>query len=167
MLRCSTYRQMASEGMPVTAFSMSLRACNHRRRRTGGVLVLSLWLKVFILAIGLAQPAQAASSDSTSAEQDLLAALHVICTSGGVKVLSDRDGDASDLPSDTSAAKSGLLDCARCCCGPATAARLDFGSWTLVTAYFGDALPISDSVVPTGSVHGQANPRAPPHLILT
>lgn len=134
-----------------------------RRRATGVVLVASLWLKVLVLAIGLTQPAQAAEASAPSPEQDLLAALHVICTSGGVKVLGapGDDGQTKD-----GAAKSGLLDCARCCCTPNLAVPMALGTCLVVSVTFIAAPPAPQMGHPAGLAQSPTNPRAPPLSIL-
>jgi hypothetical protein len=159
-----THSGLTHSGLTYSGLTHSrLRARSRNRRRwTGGVLVASLWFKAFVLAVGLAQPAQAAPEGAASAEQDLLAALHVICTSGGAKVLGASDAGDADTPVNSSAAKSGLLDCARCCCSPAYATPLALCSGYLVTAAFGVFLPETGSTVLAQTAHSPANPRAPP-----
>ncbi|MEP0340226.1 MAG: hypothetical protein ABJ388_05005 [Alphaproteobacteria bacterium] len=131
----------------------------HRRRVTGAVLLVGLWLKVFVIALGLAQTAQAAAGNDVSPEQDLLAALHVICTSGGVKVLGapTDDGQTSD-----DAAKSGLLDCARCCCTPNLAVPMVPSTCLAVSITFITAPLTAQMVHPGGLSQTPVNPRAPP-----
>ena len=149
-------------GLPVTAL-VAKSGIGKRRRATGVVLLASLWLKVLVLAIGLTQPAQAAEAASPSPEQDLLAALHVICTSGGVKVLGTpaEDGQTKD-----GAAKSGLLDCARCCCTPNVALPMALGACLAVSITFIVAPPAPQMVHPAALSQTPVNPRAPPLSIL-
>lgn len=145
-------------GLPVTAL-VTKSGIGKRRRATGVVLIASLWLKVLVLAIGLTQPAQAAEASAPSPEQDLLAALHVICTSGGVKVLGapTDDGQTSD-----DAAKSGLLDCARCCCTPNLAVPMVPGTCLAVSITFITAPLTAQMVHPGGLSQTPVNSRAPP-----
>lgn len=137
----------------------------NRRRWTSGVLVASLWVKVFVLAVGLAQPVQAALSDGASAERDLLAALHVICTPGGVKVIEGAAGDAA-APPETPPSAFGFLDCTRCCCGPATAASLALGPCLLAPVVFGAYPPEPRSVGGGEIPDNPGHPRGPPISIL-
>ncbi|MEQ8228445.1 MAG: hypothetical protein RIA64_10200 [Rhodospirillales bacterium] len=134
---------------------------HNRRRWTSGVLVASLWLKALVLAVGLAQPAPAVASDGASAERDLLAALHVICTPGGIKVIEGADGDGTAAP-ETPPPAFGFLDCTRCCCGPATAASLALGSCLLAPVVFGAFPPEPRSVAGGQISDNPAHPRAPP-----
>lgn len=134
------------------------------RRWTSGVLVASLLLKALVLAVALAQPAPAAS-DVVSAERDLLAALHVICTPGGIKVMEGADGDGTAAP-ETPPPAFGFLDCTRCCCGPATAASLALGSCLLAPVVFGAFPPEPRSVAGGQISDNPAHPRAPPDSIL-
>lgn len=134
-----------------------------RRRATGVMLLASLWLKVLVLSVGLTQPAQAADPAAQSPEQDLLAALHVICTPGGAKVLGV---PADDGQTNDGAAKSGLLDCARCCCTPTFTVSMAFGACLAGSIAFIATPPAPQMVHPGGLSQTPTNPRAPPLSIL-
>mgnify|MGYP003671997698 FL=1 len=130
-----------------------------RRRATGAVLLVGLWLKVFVIALGLAQTAQAAAGNDVSPEQDLLAALHVICTSGGVKVLQSFDGDGGD---DRQTAGMDLLDCARCCCTPVHGVGVAQHECLVRAAAPAAVLPAPPSLAAGQGIDMPGNPRAPP-----
>lgn len=141
------------------------RMTKRRRRATGVALVASLWLKALVLAVGLAQPVQAAGADTApSAEQDLLAALHVICTSSGTQVLDPTTG-ATDTEH-PSTAKSGLLDCARCCCAPTHHAPDCLASRLVSPPHVERLAAIPQPVLPGEHQETPGNPRAPPHSVL-
>ena len=141
------------------------RMTKRRRRATGVALVASLWLKALVLAVGLAQPVQAAGVDTApSAEQDLLAALHVICTSSGAQVLDPANGaDDTEHPS---TAKSGLLDCARCCCAPTHSTPDCSASRFVSPPLVGVPVAIPQPVLPGEHQDAPGNPRAPPFSVL-
>ncbi|HBC09014.1 MAG TPA: hypothetical protein DC046_15750 [Rhodospirillaceae bacterium] len=146
----------------VTAAADTLRPRNHHRA-TGAVLLAGLWLKVFVVALGLAQPTRAADDGANQAEQDLLAALHVICTAGGVKVFgsSEDDGDSDSTP-----AVMDLLDCARCCCTPVHGMALAQDVGLVQGPALATVLPPARSLIVGQVSDNPGNPRAPPALVL-
>ena len=138
-----------------TTFGSRIR----RRRAWGAALLAALWLKVFVIALGLAQPAQAARDGAGSPERDLLAALHVICSSGGIKVVGSSDGDGGGIPK---SAGMDLLDCARCCCTPVHGAPQMQGDCTVQVAAHMAVLPTPAPLITGQVVEHAAHPRAPP-----
>lgn len=134
-----------------------------RRRATGALLLAGLWLKVFVIALGLAQPAQAARDGAGSPERDLLAALHVICTSGGVKVLGSSGGDGGGIPK---SAGMDLLDCTRCCCTPVHGVPFVQGVGPVHAAAHAAVLPAPGSLIAGQAVDRATHPRAPPVQVL-
>lgn len=143
----------------MTADTNTFTSHKRRRRATGALLLAGLWLKVFVIALGLAQPAQAAHDGVGSPERDLLAALHVICSSGGIKVIGSSDGDGGGIPKSVG---MDLLDCARCCCTPVHGAPLIQGDCTVQAAAHAVLLPAPASLISGQVVERAAHPRAPP-----
>lgn len=93
-------------------------------QRLGAVMACVLLLKAAALAVGLAAPARAAAGGDKA---DLFAALSVICTPGGVKMLSS-DGKtqapaAADCPLCAAAAHCALAAQAAVLSLPAAAAQ--------------------------------------------
>lgn len=120
-------------------------------QRLGTVLALVLLLKAAAVAVGLAAPARAAERGDTA---DLFAALSVICTPGGVKMLSS-DGKphapaATDCPLCSAAAHCAVPSAAPSLMAPG-AADLPQAPVALTALSF----PVDR--------HGQ--PRAPPASI--
>lgn len=147
----------------MTAGTDTFTSRKRRRRATGALLLAGLWLKVFVIALGLAQPAQAAQDGIGAAERDLLAALHVICTSGGVKVVGSSDADGGGIPK---SAGMDLLDCARCCCAPVHGAALAQDVGAVQAVALAVVLPAPPSRVAGQAVDNPGNPRAPPARVL-
>lgn len=143
----------------MTAGTNTFTSRKRRRRATGVLLLAGLWLKIFVIALGLAQPAQAARNGAGAAERDLLAALHVICTSGGVKVLGSSGGDGGGDPKP---AGMDLLDCTRCCCTPVHGVPLVQGDCPVRAAAHAVVLPAPASLIAGQAVDRAAHPRAPP-----
>lgn len=143
----------------MTAVNTVLGSRIRRRRAWGAVLLAALWLKVFVIALGLAQPAQAAHDGAGSPERDLLAALHVICSSGGIKIVKSSDGDGGGMPK---SAGMDLLDCARCCCTPAHGAPQMQGDCTVQAAAYTVVLPAPASLIAGQVIERAVHPRAPP-----
>ena len=143
----------------MTAVNTVLGSRIRRRRAWGTALLSALWLKVFVVALGLAQPAQAARDGAGSPERDLLAALHVICSSGGIKVVESSDGGGDGIPK---SAGMDLLDCARCCCTPVHGAPQIQGDCTVRAAAYTVVLPAPASLIAGQVIERAAHPRAPP-----
>lgn len=121
-------------------------------RRLGAVMACVLLLKAVALAVGLAAPARAAAGGDKA---DLFAALSVICTPGGVKMLS----------SDGRTHAPAAADCPLCAAGahcalPAQAAVLSLPA--AVAQPKASAVPAACQRPAILSRH----PRAPPASIL-
>ena len=142
----------------MTAARNTFRSRNRRRRVTGAMLLAGLWLKVFVVALGLAQPARADVSGARTAERELLAALHVICTSGGVKVLGS-SGNGGGAPA---SAGMDLLDCARCCSVPVHGLALTQDAFPVQMAAHVRVPPPPRSLAGGQVFDNPGNPRAPP-----
>lgn len=133
-----------------------------RRRATGVLLLVGLWLKVCVVALALAQPAQAADGPG-SADRNLLAALQVICTSTGAKVMGSSGGDG---PADPRDAGMDLIDCARCCCAPTHGMPAPPAECAVGVAFsVGVLIPPRSPAAPQ-AVDGTLHPRAPPAQVL-
>jgi len=144
----------------VTAAIAKIWTRARRRRAVGALLVAALWLKAVVLAVGLAQTAQASQPGAATAERDLLAALRVICTAGGAKVRgsSGQDGDART---------SALHDCARCCSAPAHGTPPAGGAVLSAVFVFAAVPPVPEGVPPGEVPVTPTHPRAPPPSILS
>lgn len=129
-----------------------------RRRATGAVLLAALWVKIAVVAIALAQPVQAAEPAASAAEQDLLAALRVVCTPGGAKVHpSDDEGQAPAHAAD-------MMDCARCCCTAAMAVPGVCGACLTTPVAFRAEISTPQFLIAAQHAQTPGKPRAPPVL---
>ena len=146
----------------MTAILDTFRPTLRRRRLTGAVLMAALWLKIAVVAVALAQPVQAAEPGATAAEQDLLAALRVVCTPGGAKVLPLGD-DGGTIP----AHAADMMDCARCCCTAAMAVPGLCGACLTVPVAFRAKISTPQFLIAAQHTDNPGKPRAPPVLVVS
>ncbi len=130
------------------------------RRHAGIMVVTTMWLKLLVVALGMAQPVQAGHQDTAEGggPSGLLAALAVICTPNGTKKLGGQD---------ESRAQPGLADCLLCSSCQGVSPTCLHGD----AAYHSGAL---DRIVfetrqtpAFGGFDHRAAPRAPPSLIFS
>lgn len=145
----------------MTAILDTFRLTLRRRRLTGAVLMAALWLKIAVVAVALAQPVQAAEPGATAAEQDLLAALRVVCTPGGAKVLPSGDDGNAPAPA------VDMMDCARCCCTAAMAVPDVCGACLMVPVAFRAEISTPQVLIAAQHTDNPGKPRAPPVSVVS